>query len=184
MFQELAHLVEAGTHERVSLTLSAGEVKGEVRIAFFPVLSESKDKSLDNDEKNALTSNLVLEGTPADLDEVAWSLITEHSSVLADASSQIDEAKEKVKKATTKKAPAKKAAKKAPRKTKAQLKEEARAKQAAEAPDDEFKDDRSKDADEAKKALDQAADAVQAKSPPNESESDQVDVMDDLLADL
>ena len=127
MFKELAHLVEAGTHESITFTVSKAGTKGEVRVAFFPVLAESKEKNHSDDEKNALTSNLILEGTPADLDETAWDLINEQSSVLADAKTQIDEAKAKVKKATTpaKKAPAKKApAKKAePRKTKAQLKD-------------------------------------------------------------
>lgn len=177
MFKELAHLVEAGTHESVTFTVSKAGTKGEVRVAFFPVLAESKEKNLSDDEKNALTSNLVLEGTPADLDEVAWGLITEQSNVLADASTQIEEAKAKVKKATTpaKKAPAKKAP---PKKTKAQIKEEARAKQAAEAPKEEFKDERSKVDNKEKAELDKAADAVQAKSPEPQNE------MDDLLAGL
>lgn len=181
MFKELAHLVEAGTHESVTFTVSKAGTEGEVRVAFFPVLAESKEKNLSDDEKNALTSNLILEGTPADLDEVAWGLITEQSSVLADASTQIEEAKAKVKKATTPKATAKKApAKKAaPRKTKAQIKEEARAKQAAEAPKEEFKDERAKPADKEKEELDKAADAVQAKVP-----SEPQDEMDDLLAGL
>ena len=183
MFINLAHLVEAGTHESVTLTVSKGALKGEVRVAFFPVLSESKEKNLTDDEKNALTSNLILEGTPADLNE-SWDLLTEHANVLTDASAQIEEAKAKVKKATTKapakKAPAKKAA---PRKTKAQLKEEARAKQEAEAPKEEFKDERSgKVDDEAKKELDKAADAVQA-TVPSDPEDDQ-EQMDDLLAGL
>jgi PRTRC genetic system protein E len=181
MFKELAHLVEAGTHESVTLTVSKAGTKGEVRVAFFPQLAEKKETGLTDDEKNALTSNLILEGTPADLDEVAWGLITEQSSVLADAKTQIDEAKEKVKKATTpaKKAPAKKAE---PRKTKAQLKEEARAKQAAEAPTEEFKDERSKVDNKEKEELDKAADAVQATVPSDPD--DPQDEMDDLLAGL
>lgn len=181
MFKELAHLVETGTHESVTFTVSKAVTEGEVRVAFFPVLAESKEKNLSDDEKNALTSNLILEGTPADLDEVAWGLITEQSSVLADASTQIEEAKAKVKKATTpaKKAPAKKAA---PRKTKAQVKEEARAKQAAEAPKEEFKDERAKPVDKEKEELDKAADAVQATVPADPDEPQ--DEMDDLLAGL
>lgn len=176
MFINLAHLVEAGTHESVTLTVSKAGTKGEVRVAFFPVLSESKEKNLNDDEKNALTSNLILEGTPSDLDD-SWDLLTEHSSVLVDAATQIEEAKAKAKKAITPaKAPAKKAA---PRKTKAQLKDEARAKQ-AEAPKEEFKDERSKVDDEAKKELDKAADAVQATVPPDDDQNE----MDDLLAGL
>ena len=180
MFIQLAHLVEAGTHESVTFTVSKAGTEGEVRVAFFPVLAESKEKNLSDDEKNALTSNLILEGTPADLDEVAWGLITEQSSVLADASTQIEEAKAKVKKATTPaKAPAKKAA---PKKTKAQIKEEARAKQAAEAPKEEFKDERAKPVDKEKEELDKAADAVQATVPADPDEPQ--DEMDDLLAGL
>lgn len=181
MFKELAHLVEAGTHESVTFTVSKAGTKGEVRVVFFPVLAESKDNKLKDDERNALTSNLILEGTPADLDEVAWGLITEQSNVLADASTQIEAAKEKVKKATTpaKKAPAKKAP---PKKTKAQLKEEARAKQEAEAPKEEFKDERAKPADKEKEELDKAADAVQATVPTDPDEPQ--DEMDDLLAGL
>lgn len=180
MFIQLAHLVEAGTHESVTFTVSKAGTKGEVRVAFFPVLSESKEKNLTDDEKNALTSNLVLEGTPADLND-SWDLLTEHANVLTDAAAQIEEAKAKIKKATTpaKKAPAKKAA---PRKTKAQAKEEARAKQAAEAPKEEFKDERSKVDDAAKKELDKAADAVQA-TVPSDPDDDQNE-MDDLLAGL
>ena len=181
MFKELAHLVEAGTHESVTLSLSKSDKEGEVRVVLYPVLAESKEKNLTDDEKNALTSNLILEGTPAELDEIAWGLITEQSSVLTDASVQIEEAKAKAKKATTpaKKAPAKKAT---PRKTKAQVKEEARAKQAAEAPKEEFKDERSKVDDEGKKELDKAADAVQA-TVPSDPDDDQNE-MDDLLAGL
>ena len=57
MFKELAHLVEAGTHESVTFTVSKAGTEGEVRVAFFPVLAESKEKNLSDDEKNALTSN-------------------------------------------------------------------------------------------------------------------------------
>lgn len=179
-FNNLAHLVLGGTHESVTFSVHPGALKGEVRVSFFPVLAESKEKNLSDDEKAALTSNLVLEGTPADLNE-SWGLLTEHSNVLADAATQIEEAKAKVKKATTpaKKAPAKKAP---PKKTKAQLKEEAREKQAAEAPKEEFKDERSKVDDEAKKELDKAADAVQATVPSDPS--DDQNEMDDLLAGL
>ena len=51
MFIHLAHLVEAGTHESVTFTVSKADTKGEVRVAFFPVLSESKEKNLTDDEK-------------------------------------------------------------------------------------------------------------------------------------
>ena len=194
MFTELCHLIEAGTHDGVTMNLRKGD-EGEIRLAVYPQLSEEREKKLSEEEIGVLTKAVVISGTIKELDEVAWDLLTEHANVLTNGSEQIESIQkemEKVVASKKKKAPAKKAAHKPkPKtKTKAQRKEEARDAQEKGGQADMFADEKSRLKDDPPSAEEEAEDIATAADKKEEKVELKTAVekveenYDDLLNDL
>jgi PRTRC genetic system protein E len=139
MIKEISHLILAKSHSEVQLIVRSAEVEGEIRLCMYPKLSEQQEEDKTEEEVNLLSKPIVISGTPEELDECAWDLITEHSAILAEGVDKVEgiqkemdalvekkkkEAAQKTRKPT--KTPAKKAHSKPKPKTKAAEKEEAR----------------------------------------------------------
>jgi PRTRC genetic system protein E len=134
MIKELDHILD--THE-IHLVLKRDEPLKVTRVVVLPKLLGDGHPPKAKEEVNALLHPLVLTGTPEELDEELPDTLLKYVHVLKEGKDNMDAVEAEIKKAVDakkkpaqKKAPAKKAAPKPKKPTKAELKEEARAKQA------------------------------------------------------